>query len=258
MKKLISILVIFTLAANVYADQNNSLHAKAEQKIEEKRAMELNKNVNHRLTNNIKQDNDEAPDFPIIKGSKTPETTAARKASWIAVEKPEPREIQVHDLVSIRINEISSHKTKADTKTEREYEIDYSLKDWIKLTNGNLGVDAQGSGDPKIAAALNTEFEGKGDISRTDSLKANIMAEVMDVMPNGNLALMATHTIVTDEETTVITLTGQCRSQDVKYDNTVLSTEIAYLKVEKKHSGAARDATKRSLLQKLLGFLNIF
>lgn len=183
---------------------------------------------------------------------------SARKASWIAVHKPRPKDVGLHDLVTIVVHEVSKHSTKADTKAEREYTLDAALKDFIRLNGGNLRPDRQSRGDPKISLSFAKEFEGKGNVKREDMLTARIQAEVIDVMPNGNLLLEAMHTVVTDEEKTTITLTGICRGKDVGIDNTILSSQLARLDLQKHHQGMARDATKRGMLSGLLDFLSPF
>ena len=183
---------------------------------------------------------------------------SGKSASWIAVDKPRPKDVRVHDLVTIIVNEVSKHASKEDTKSERDYSIDAALKDWLRYSSGSIRPDKQPSGDPKIGLSYSREFEGKGDNKRSDTLSARIQAEVIDVMPNGNLILEATHKIVTNEEETVITLTGTCRGKDVGVDNTIISTQLARLDVRKHHKGIVRDANKRGLLSGLIDWLAIF
>ena len=178
--------------------------------------------------------------------------------SWITVHKPRPKDIQVHDLVTIVVHEVSNHSTKADTKAERAYSIDAKLSDWIRLTGGNLRPDKQSAGDPTVGLSFEREFDGKGDIKRQDSLTARIQAEVIDIFPNGNMLLEATHTVVTDDEVMTITLSGLCRSKDIGIDNSILSTQLARLDIRKHHEGMARDAGKRGLLSGLFDWLAPF
>jgi len=184
--------------------------------------------------------------------------TSAQSASWITVDKPRPKDVRVHDLVTIIVNEVSKNTTKADTKADREYGLDAALKDWIQLTGGNLRPDKQGAGDPKVSLSYKKQFEGKGDIKREDTVTARIQAEVIDVLPNGNLVLESTHQVITDEEETLITLSGICRSKDVGVDNTVLSTQLARLDLQKHHKGIGRDTGKRGLLSGLVDWLAPF
>ena len=184
--------------------------------------------------------------------------TSVNDASWFAVEEPTPKAFREHDLISIIVNEVSKHTVKADAKSEREQTIDFKLQDWIRMTGLNLRPDRQSRGDPKIKGYFDREFEGKSDIKREDTLSARIQAEIIDVLPNGTLVLEATHTTVVDDETTIITLIGTCRSKDIGVDNTIISSKIARLEIKKTHTGMARDTTKRSLVALILDFLNPF
>ncbi len=184
--------------------------------------------------------------------------TSALKASWCTVAEPSPKDFQVHDLVTIVVQEISKHYVKADTTADRKYSINSTLSDWIHLTKGRLVPDVQAAGDPTIGFTTDKKFKGKGDIKREDTLTARIQAEIIDIMPNGNLVLEATHSVVADDETTYITLTGVCRSKDVGISNTILSSQLADLKLTKKHTGIARDTEKRGWLAALIDFLSPF
>lgn len=203
-------------------------------------------------------DTSSGPLVPAVPSRRPKIKTSISKASWIAVDKPSPKDIRVHDLVSIIVHETSKHTSKEDVKSEREYSIEAALQDWLSLSGYDLKPAKQPDGDPKLGFNFAREFEGKGDVKRQDTLTARIQAEVIDVLPNGNLRLEATHSIVTNEEETHITLTGICRSKDVGIDNKVLSDNLAQLEIRKMHKGIARDANKRGLLSGLIDMLAIF
>ncbi|HEX5245021.1 MAG TPA: flagellar basal body L-ring protein FlgH [Tepidisphaeraceae bacterium] len=101
-------------------------------------------------------------------------------------------------------------------------------------------------------------FKGTGDVTRNDTFTARITAEVLDVKPNGTLVLQARKHIKTDEEEQLMVLTGTCRVEDVTADNTVLSTQLNDLDLQKNHKGDVREATRRGFLGKLLDFVNPF
>lgn len=180
------------------------------------------------------------------------------QASWFTVDEPTPKDFRVHDLVTIVINEASKNSTKADTKADRKYDLQAAINEWVKLEGGALRPKSTAAGAPKLDMQLDRSFEGKGDIKREDTLSARIQAEIIDVMPNGNLVVEATHTVTTDKEVTVITLTGTCRSKDIAIDNSIISTKVANLKVTKTHEGIASDATKRGVLSGLFDWMAIF
>jgi flagellar L-ring protein precursor FlgH len=233
------------------AGNSNSLYIRAEE--EKQKSTLLNKGLTDSNSGNGYGDSQGGGSF--LNNTKR---TPILKASWITVSEPSPKDFRVHDLITIVVHEVSKNSTKADTKAEREYTLDASLQDWLRLSDLNLRPDKQSRGDPKVGLSYEREFEGKGDIKREDTLSARIQAKVIDVLPNGNLMLEATKKVSIDEETTTIVLSGICRSKDVGIDNSVLSSQVSDLDIRKYHKGIARDATKRGLLSGLVDWLSIF
>jgi flagellar L-ring protein precursor FlgH len=242
---------MLTIGAGIaWCGTTNSLYRKAEQ---ESKARAMRGGMNNSVVTPAGTNNASQP-----KSVSRGPGVSVENASWITVHKPKPKDIQVHDLVTIMVHEVSKHSTKADTKAEREYSLDAKLADWIRLTGGALRPDKQNRGDPTVSFSFEREFDGKGDIKRQDTVTARIQAEVIDVLPNGNLVLEATHTVVTDDESMTITLNGICRGKDIGVDNTILSNQLARLDLHKHHKGIARDATKRGLISGLIDWLAPF
>lgn len=200
-------------------------------------------------------DTSEMYDNSMINGS--PRVNAS-SVSWTIVEKTEVKGVNVHDLVTITIREKSTHGTQADSKSSKDAGINMTLSDWLSLSGGDLKPATMSSGDLKIGASYSRDLDGKSEITREDYLTAQIQAEVVDVYPNGNVMLEATHYIRTDDETTTITLTGICRSNDISASNIIVSDRIANLKINKQHSGIARDYTNRGWLTAVVDFINPF
>src|SRR6185503_16388826 len=94
---------------------------------------------------------------------------------------------------------------------------------------------------PSVKISSNRNFKGEATADRSDSLTARITGEVLDVKPNGTLVVQARKTIKTDEELQQFVLTGICRAEDISADNTLLSTQMFDLQLQKNHSGAVRD-----------------
>jgi len=249
---LIVLSLILTQDSLSRADQNNSLFGHKD-KAESHAAMNVAINS--------------PPASPVVSpgGTSGPETastgeyksgnkkeTRVLKASWIAVAEPNPKEFRVHDLITIVVHEVSQSSTKANTKSEKDLTFNAKIADWLRLTDGNLRPDKQRNGDPTVDLSLQRELEGKNDIKREDKLMTRIQAEIIDILPNGNLVMEAKHKVTTDEDSTTITLTGICRSKDVGTDNTILSNQLANLDVKKEHEGSAKDTNKRGWLTKFL------
>ncbi len=192
----------------------------------------------------------------------TPEPGQAtlKEVSFTYVPDPEPRTLKKHDLVTVIVREESAFKTKGTTETKRQSDIDAQLQEFIKLSLANMEIQggALGANPPSIKANATRNFKGEGTVDRSDSMTARIAAEVVDVKPNGTLVLQATKRIKTDDEEQQFILTGICRAADVSADNSILSSSLHDFTLEKKHTGAVRDATERGLIHKLLDLINPF
>lgn len=176
--------------------------------------------------------------------------------SLIAVEPPQPQEIRVNDLVTIIIREDKRSQTDSRLQSDKKWDLTGELAKWLRL-DGEHNMIPQNftQGTPGVDLTVDSKYSGQGRVDRRDTLILRITATVIDVKPNGNLALEAKKTIKTDDETQVITLTGVCRSADVTPQNTVLSTQIADAEIMVEHTGAARDASRRGWLMKMFDFL---
>jgi len=181
------------------------------------------------------------------------------QASFFAVIPPEPRVLQKMDLVTVIIREQSEFKSEGTTELTRDASLSAVINDFIKINLSNLELEPNiGSVKPTIDMNGKREFTGEGSIDRKDSFTARVQARVVDVKPNGTLVLESRKTIKTDDEIQTYKLIGTVRAEDITVDNSVLSTQMYDLVLEKNHEGPVRSATKRGWLTKLLDWMNPF
>lgn len=176
--------------------------------------------------------------------------------SYMAVVIPPPREFKVHDLVTIIVRESSTAISESDLTTEKSSDINGSVEAMIDLKDlfTDLQVKPAGfsSGIPRVDVTFDKDFEGNGEYERRDEVVTRLTAQVVDIKPNGTLALEARTNIANDNETLTITVTGYCRAEDVTGDNAVLSTQMFDLRVNKQHAGELRKVSKKGVLTKAL------
>ncbi len=171
------------------------------------------------------------------------------------VPDPTPRFFAIHDLVAILVSESSKSKSSADSKADKDYNMEAEVGAFMTMDLLNLDgedVNLPDTSLPAFDVSAGKGFKGKASANRTDDFTARVTAEIVDIRPNGLLVLEARREIVNDGETQVIMLSGVCRPEDVSAGNTVLSQSIADAVIKKVTTGQLRDTSEKGILAKLL------
>lgn len=189
--------------------------------------------------------------------------SAVAAVSLIAVPPAQARKIKKHDLVQVVISENSSASSTGASDSKKTQSFDVALQQFLELgrfSGGNqqIGKVTNPSKLPEIKFNYNNDAKANADSSRKDQFTGRIQAEVMDVKPNGTLVVEATKLIRTDKEQQVFRLTGVCRAEDVSADNSVLSNQLADLKLVKDTKGSVSDGTKRGWLNRAIDKVSPF
>ncbi len=167
-----------------------------------------------------------------------------RDYSWIYIDQPQPREIKVHDIITIVVDENSEVTQNARYTRQRMGQIKAELKEFMRIDDaGNLATAAADS--PTIDGTLQSRLQSAGDTINREGIRYRIAATVVDVMPNGHLVLEARKSIRANYDVWEYTLTGILRPDDVNRDNTALTENVANLDIVKRQRGRVFDATKR-------------
>lgn len=183
-----------------------------------------------------------------------------RATSMYLVAPPEPRVYKVHDLVYVIISENSDASSQQLVETTKETRVRDQLNSVIDPL-ALLELRLRGS-DIDSLNLLNlrakNEFSGDGLYDRRDQFSARIAAEVIDVKPNGNVVLQAKKTIKMDNEVKVLVLSGLARQEDITAENTLLSSQIADLRIDVQHEGELRKSTTKGFLTRAIDTLFAF
>lgn len=179
--------------------------------------------------------------------------------SLFAVPEPQPRQFQRHDLVQIIVRETSSARKKSQLDTEKDYEIDGAISAFPKLSLSDI-LQMQlyaGRSDnlPSLGVDMNKRFEGEGEKRDNEDITARLTAEVVEVLPNGNLVLEARTFIQLDSEETQLQVTGVCRPEDVTAANSVLSNQLHDLRIERIIEGELKASQTKGIIPRVLDAL---
>ena len=176
-----------------------------------------------------------------------------QNGSWTYRKPPPPRQVRVHDIISIRVDERSQSFSEGEADRRKVASYEAVLEDWLKL-NGIRSIKPaqQSDGDPSIKGSINQLYRAEGEVESRESVKFDIAAEIVDIRPNGNLVLEAHRIIRNNDQTWEYSLNGVCRREDIGPNNVLLSQDIAELSLLKRERGSVRDSYRRGWLLRLM------
>jgi flagellar L-ring protein precursor FlgH len=190
------------------------------------------------------------------------EAHALRDASLFAIAPPELRTFHPHDLIQIIVRETSRAESTQELDTAKDYRLRGKVSAWPDLDLADLLQLRLFAGRttalPEVKVDFTKGFAGEGDYTREDDLTARLTAEVIEVLPNGNLVVEARTHIKTDEEEATIKVTGVCRPDDVTAANTLLSSQIHDLTITKMHKGELKKTNQKGIIAKILDTIFAF
>ncbi len=149
----------------------------------------------------------------------------------------------VGDIVTILIVESTSanatSKLDANSKTE---------------ISGGPGL---GIFQPFSAWGLDAENKhtGDGKTTRTGDLQAEISVRIQEVLANGYFRLVGNRMVEINGDRQLIEISGCCRPQDIRADNTILSTYIADAQIAYSGTGALADAAQPGIITRIVNWL---
>jgi len=155
----------------------------------------------------------------------------------------DPRPHKVGDLLTVVLQESTNASKKASTAT--------SKTDDNSLTSPTILGNPVTSGGTEI---LNTDysqeraFAGEGDSSQSNSLTGNITVTVVDVLSNNNLVVSGEKWLTLNQGDEYVRIQGVVRPQDVRADNTILSTRIADAQIAYSGEGFVQESNEQGWL----------
>jgi flagellar L-ring protein FlgH len=169
---------------------------------------------------------------------KQPTTASAPDPNWMTGLMADLRARRLNDLVTVRVVESVSAVGSADSSLDKNSNASASL---TKL----FGVETKFPGwlDPTSLAAgtASTTFKGGGQTQRAGELTATISARVVEVLPNGDLALEGVREVDINGDLQVIVLSGVVRTADIGPGNVVPSTAIGQMRIRYFGRGLIKD-----------------
>ncbi len=174
------------------------------------------------------------------------------QSSWIYQPAPEPKEVRIHDLVTVIVD--VKAQVMSDGQIDRRKKADgkLTLKDWVLLKRWAAIPDPQSLGDPTIAGAMENKYRAEADLETSEAMKLRMACEVIDIRPNGTLVLEGHRSIQVNSEVWEVSLSGIAPPEAILPNNTILSENMAEIRLIKREAGHVRDGYRRGWMMTIL------
>lgn len=118
-------------------------------------------------------------------------------------------------------------------------------------------IIARAGADPAslVSTTGTNSNEGKGTVTRSETLTTNVAAVVMQVLPNGNLVLEGKQEMRVNFEVRELIVAGVVRPEDIESDNTIDSNKIAQARIGYGGRGQITDQQQPRYGQQVLDVL---
>ncbi len=140
------------------------------------------------------------------------------------------RAARLGDIITVKIIEATKSNEKATTDLKRTgADVTLGIPNFFGLETNNYPSSITPSS--MVKATVKNDFKGQGETTRDGSIVSTMSAKVVEVMPNGNLAIEGKREITLNNERKEMLLQGVVRPKDIAADNSISSTQIADAKV---------------------------
>ncbi len=155
----------------------------------------------------------------------------------------------IGDILTIKIDEDS----KVDKKGKRDLKKE---TDRSSAFNGKLGINGV-SAMPgfTMSAETSNELKSKADFKDERSFVDSITVVVVDILPNGHLVVMGTRNRDIAGDIQIIEASGIVRVNDIAFDNTIKSEQVADFRIVVRNEGVSEPYTKPGWLGRIMDIL---
>lgn len=160
---------------------------------------------------------------------------------------------RIGDPLTVIISETNNASYQANTQNNKKDTIKNGpntvpLLDWLKVGFlSTLTANSNSATDQAISTSGNTTQRG--------NLSAKVAVLIKQILPNGTLVVEGTRSVKFGHETQQMTLSGVCRIDDIRIDNTLLSENLANAEIKSEGIGAIYKKQKQGFISKILGWL---
>jgi len=150
----------------------------------------------------------------------------------------------VGDVVTILVNESTSATQRSNTDLSQ-----------AETLNSGTGTGIVGKFLEAFGIEASDAYKTDGRTRSSGLLTTTVSAEVVEVLPNGNLVIEARRSLVVNNETQTMVLSGVIRPRDITRNNIIPSTKIANAQIRYEGKGPIARRQKPGILNKIFDWI---
>ena len=158
------------------------------------------------------------------------------------------------DMKAHRIGDMLTVHLEEKTDAEKTAETGISKTTSASITDPTIlggALTAHGRAILNNSIGSESEFDGSGDSSQSNSLTGSVTVTVVEVLSNSNLVVQGEKWIKINQGEEYLRLKGIVRPADINTDNTISSTRIANAQIQYSGEGDINDANSMGWLARL-------
>ncbi|MFO7831298.1 MAG: flagellar basal body L-ring protein FlgH [Desulfuromonadaceae bacterium] len=136
------------------------------------------------------------------------------------------RATTVGDIVTVIIREQASASKEASTSTGRSTSASADITSLFGLESNIANLNSNIDPANLMSAGYSNDFQGSGSTTREEDLTATITTQVIEVLPNGNMRISGSKSVMVNHEKQLINLSGIIRQEDITPNNEIDSRYI--------------------------------
>ena len=160
----------------------------------------------------------------------------------------------VGDVLTVVVN-IQNEKAQLSQQTSRTRKADEGVNaQGLFGINSNI-LRAPLDGKPQLQTESTSNSTGTGAVNRSESINLRLAATILQVLPNGNLALAGRQEVRVNGELRELLVAGVIRPEDIRSDNTIAWDKIAEARVSYGGRGTITDVQEPRYGQQIFDIL---
>jgi flagellar L-ring protein precursor FlgH len=196
----------------------------------------------------------------VLGGGWTAGAEPANGKAWTMAARlyADQKACRVGDILTVLIVEQMEASKDAKSTSSKVNSMSGSASIQHPQVNGKSSGSWGTASLPGWQLDTSQSFEGGGTAANKDNFLATMSVTVRDLLPNGNMLIEGTRSVVIRDDRVNVILSGIIRPQDVSGENTIISSKIADAAIRYESSGTLARNQEKGFLLRALEWINPF